>query len=148
MNLGCVILSILNPSQVRQLHGHSPMALSPTPRALKSTSEPSGELRAAHHGQTVVGIDLGMSSCSMSYRINNVGPVKSVNFDSIRSTVPIALLLRKHDRRNCSVESIGEIAKQTKTCLSFYSLSKHHYFELNMLLYKYKVSTAMGVLSD
>ena len=127
---------------MRQLHDHSPMALSPTPRVLKSTSEPSGELRGALRGQTVVGIDLGRSSFSMSYRINNAGPIQCVELHSCHTTVPIALLLRKLEGHNCRVESIGEIAKETKYYFSQtdHYLSKFHYFELNILLHRYKVS--------
>ena len=129
---------------MRQLHGHSPMALSLTPRALKSTSEPIGELREAHRGQTVVGIDLDMSSCSMSYRINNAGPVESVYVNIHQATVPIALLLSKQDGHNCRIDSFGQMAIRHHNYLFFnHELSKFHYFELNMLLYRYKVSTAM-----
>ena len=131
---------------MRQLHGHSPMALSLTPRALKSTSEPSGVLREAHCGQTVVGIDLDMSSCSMSYRINNAGPVKSVYINIHRATVLITLLLSKHDGHNCRIDNFGQRAIMHHNFLFFnhdHELGKHHYFELNMLLYRHKVSTAM-----
>ena len=134
---------------MRQLHGHSPMALSLTPRALKSTSEPIGELREAHRGQTVVGIDLDMSSCSMSYRINNAGPVENVGISKYQCTpctIPAILLLRKLYWHNCRVEHIGEKAKVFKDNLSDGDLSKYHYFDLNMLLYRYKVSTACNGL--
>ena len=124
---------------MRQLHGHSPMALSLTPRVLKSTSEPSGELREAHSGhQTVVGIDLGMSSCSMSYRISNASPVESVELNPRIVVIPTVLLLR-----DCMVEDIGCMAKEIKNNLPEEELSKYHYFDLNMLLYGYKVSTAI-----
>ena len=128
---------------MRQLHGHSPMALSPTPKVLKSTNQPIGELREAHCGQTVVGIDLDMSSCSMSYRINNAGPVETVELEATHTTIPTVLLLSKLDGHNCRVECIGETAKKTRYRLINRELSKHHYFELNMLLYRFKVSTAM-----
>ena len=145
VNLCSELLYSINPSQVRQLHGHSPMALSPSPRALKSTSEPSGELREAHSShQTVVGIDFGMSSCSMSYRINNADPVESVELAPGCSTIPTVLLLSKPDGDNCRVKSyIGEIAKENKNRIPDRKLSKFHYFELNMLLYRHKVSTAV-----
>ena len=129
--------------QVRQLHGHSPMALSPTPRVLKTTSEPHGELGGAHRGQIVVGIDLDMSSCSMSYRIKNTDPVESVELNLFRTTIPTVLLLRKLDGHNCRVEKIGNIAKDTRYALSDHECRKYHYFELNLLLYRYEVSTVI-----
>ena len=141
VNLCSELLYSINPSQVRQLHGHSPMALSPTPRALRSTSEPSEELREAHCGQTVVGVDFGMSSCSMSYRINNADPVESVELAPGCSTIPTVLLLSKPDGHNCRVKSyIGEVAKENKNRIPDRKLNKFHYFELNMLLYRHKVS--------
>ena len=140
----------MNPSQVRQLHGHSPMALSLTPRALKCISEPIGELREAHCGQTVVGIDLDMSSCSMSYSINTTNPVESVELAPGRCTIPMVLLLRKLDGDNCMVESIGEKAREANyslTSLSSAELSKFHYFELNLLLYRRKVSNVQWIVN-
>ena len=125
---------------MRQLHGHSPVALSSTPRVLKRTIEPSGELREAHVGQIVVGIDLGMSSCSMSYCINNADPVQNVELNRGCIIIPTVLLLRKLD---CRVEYIGNMAKEAKNDFSEQlSDRQFHYFELNML-YGYKVSTAI-----
>ena len=122
------------------------MALSSTPRALKSTSEPTEELRGAHSGQTIVGIDLGMSSCSMSYRINNTGPVESVELPQGCATIPIVLLLRKLDGHNCRVERIGADAKRFVTSLFPANFSKYHYFDLIMLFHRHKVSATKQIL--
>ena len=137
------ILSIINSSQVRQLHGHSPMALTPTSRALKCTNPPIGKLREAHRGQTVVGIDLDMSSCSMSYRINNADPMQRVDLAPGSSTIPIVLLLSKFDGQNCRIESIGWWAKDSLITLFSGDVSKYHYFELNLWFYRHKVNTTM-----
>ena len=81
-----------------------------------------------------------MSSCSMSYRIKNTDPVESVELNFFCTTIPTVLLLRKLD---CSVERIGNVAKDTRYALSDRSCREYHYFELDFLLYRYKVSTAM-----
>ena len=135
---------------MRQLHGHSPMALSPTTKALKCTSEPSGELRGARHGQTVVGIDLSRSSCSMSYRMYNAGRVQCVEFNTCYTT-PIVLLLSKLDGHYCKVDSIGTsamLSTKTKCSLTDLELSNFHYFELNMLLYRYKVCVCYRLICN
>ena len=127
---------------MRQLHGHLPMALSLTPKALKSTSEPSEELKGAHSGHlTVVSIDFGMSSCSMSYRINNADPVESVELTyAACSAIPTVLLLRKLDGHNCRLVGIGLDAYAS---LSPDDLSNYHFFDLNRLFHSHQVSAAL-----